>query len=79
MTGGEPAIEHVTGPARHPAREVWAQAWPTVLTMLSFTVMQFVDSLMVSKVGPLEVAAQGNGGIWAFTPQSFLFGFAFFL
>ena len=43
--------------------------------MLSFTVMQFVDSLMVSKVGPLEVAAQGNGGIWAFTPQSFLFGF----
>jgi MATE family multidrug resistance protein len=60
---------------RHPAREVWSQAWPTVLTMVSFTVMQFVDSLMVSKVGPLEVAAQGNGGIWAFVPQSFLFGF----
>jgi MATE family multidrug resistance protein len=75
VIGVEPANEHVTVPARHPAREVWAQAWPTVLTMLSFTVMQFVDSLMVSKVGPLEVAAQGNGGIWAFTPQSFLFGF----
>ena len=75
MTGGEPAIEHVTGPARHPAREVWAQAWPTVITMLSYTLMQFVDSLMVSKLGPLEVAGQGNGGIWAFVPQSFLFGF----
>ena len=61
--------------ARHPAREVWSQAWPTVLTMLSYTLMQFVDSLMVSKLGPIEVAAQGNGGIWAFAPQSFLMGF----
>lgn len=48
------------------AREVWAIAWPTVLTMTSYTVMQFVDKLMVAQVGPLEVAAQGNGGIWAF-------------
>ena len=64
-----------TQPSRHPAREVWTQAWPTVLTMVSYTLMQFVDSLMVSKVGALEVAAVGNGGIWAFAPQSFLFGF----
>ncbi len=62
-------------PARHPAREVWAQAWPTVITMLSYTLMQFVDSLMVSRLGPLAVAAQGDGGIWAFAPQSFLMGF----
>ena len=46
--------------------EVWSLAWPTVLTMTSFTIMQFVDKLMVSKVGPLEVAAQGNAGTWAF-------------
>ncbi|MEE2912419.1 MAG: MATE family efflux transporter [Planctomycetota bacterium] len=46
--------------------EVWSLAWPTILTMTSFTVMQFVDKLMVSKVGPLEVAAQGNAGTWAF-------------
>jgi MATE family multidrug resistance protein len=69
----DPAADR--GGVPHPAREVWAQAWPTVLTMLSFTVMQFVDALMVSRVGALEVAAQGNGGIWAFVPQSFLFGF----
>ena len=75
MIGGDPSVDSPSVPTRHPVREVWAQAWPTVLTMLSFTVMQFVDSLMVSKVGPLEVAAQGNGGIWAFVPQSFLFGF----
>ena len=33
--------------------------------MTSYTVMQFIDKLMVGQVGPLEVAAQGNGGIWA--------------
>ena len=44
--------------------EVWTQAWPTVVTMTSYTAMQFVDSLMVAQIGPLEVAAQGNGGIW---------------
>lgn len=49
-------------------------AWPTVLTMTSYTVMQFVDSLMVAQVGPLEVAAQGNGGVWQFTVVAFLFG-----
>jgi MATE family multidrug resistance protein len=54
--------------------EVWAQAWPTVLTMTSYTVMQFVDSLFVAQVGPLEVAAQGNGGIWSFVPTAFIFG-----
>jgi MATE family multidrug resistance protein len=46
--------------------EVWAIAWPTVLTMTSYTVMQFTDKVMVAQVGPLEVAAQGNGGVWAF-------------
>lgn len=74
MTGGL-AANHIPRVHRHPAREVWSQAWPTVLTMLSYTLMQFVDSLMVSKLGALEVAAQGNGGIWAFAPQSFLMGF----
>lgn len=54
--------------------EVWAQAWPTVLTMMSYTVMQFADSLMVAEVGPMEVAAQGNGGVWQFTLVAFLFG-----
>ena len=50
----------------NPFIEVWSIAWPTILTMVSFTFMQFVDKLMVSKVGPLEVAAQGNAGAWSF-------------
>jgi len=57
-----------------PLREVWAIAWPTVLTMTSFTVMQFFDKLMVGQVGPLEVAAQGNAGIWSFTPIAIAYG-----
>lgn len=41
-----------------PLRELFALAWPTVLTMTSYTAMQFVDALMVSRVGSLELAAQ---------------------
>ncbi len=55
--------------------EVWKLAWPTVLTMTSYTVMQFVDKLMVGQVSPLDVAAQGNGGIWAFVPIAIAMGF----
>lgn len=50
----------------HAVNEVWSLAWPTILTMTSFTIMQFVDKLMISRVGALEVAAQGNAGTWAF-------------
>ena len=59
-------INSTNNPPINPFIEVWSIAWPTILTMVSFTVMQFVDKLMVSKVGPLEVAAQGNAGTWSF-------------
>lgn len=62
------------GRARSPLAEFMTLAWPTVLTMLSYTVMQFVDAIMVAQVGSDEVAAQGNGGVWAFVPLAFLFG-----
>ena len=65
----EPRIE-----PRHPLIEVWLLSWPIIVTMTSYTVMQFVDKLMVGQVGPLELAAQGNGGIWAFTPLAFAMG-----
>ena len=55
-------------------REVWTQAWPNVVTMSSFTIMQFVDALMVGQLGPLQLAAQGNGGVWSFTIIAFVFG-----
>ncbi len=55
-------------------RAVWTLAWPTVITMTSYTLMQFVDSLMVAQVGMAELAAQGNGGVWSWAPTSFLVG-----
>ena len=69
-----PDFESPLQPGRSGIREVWSQAWPTVATMTSYTVMGFVDALMVARLGPLEVAAQGNGGIWSFNPIAFVFG-----
>jgi len=61
-------------PLRGQIHEVWSLAWPTVLTMTSYTVMNFVDGLMVAQVSPQQVAAQGNGGIWAFNLIALAFG-----
>jgi len=70
-----PAGTNIPLNERNPLTEVWLVAWPTVLTMTSYTVMQFIDALMVSQVGPLELSAQGNGAIWAFTPIAVVMGF----
>ncbi len=49
-------------------------ALPAVVTMTSYTVMQFVDALIVRDLGPDAIAAVGNGGIAAFVPASVMFG-----
>lgn len=55
-------------------------AAPTVVTMTSYTVMQFVDGMMVSRIPVTEagespyVAAQGNGGIFVWLLVSFMMG-----
>ena len=60
----------------HPLRELLGVAAPTVATMTSYTLMQFVDKFMVSKIGPdpVYVGAQGNGGLAAFVPISIAMG-----
>lgn len=52
--------------------EMLTIALPSIVTMTSYTVMQFIDSLMVSRIGPepVYVAAQGNAGIFAWTAMS---------
>jgi MATE family multidrug resistance protein len=76
MSQSTPSTESGTGsPApQHPVVEVWVIAWPTILTMTSYTVMQFVDKLMVGQVSPLAFTAQSNGGIWSFTPLVWVMG-----
>jgi multidrug resistance protein, MATE family len=51
-------------------------AAPTVATMTSYTAMQFVDKLLVSRIGPepIYVGAQGNGGLAAFVPIALAMG-----
>jgi MATE family multidrug resistance protein len=58
----------------HPLREMLTVAGPTVATMTSYTVMQFTDKWLVSRLGPEFVGAQGNGGLVAWVPQSIAFG-----
>ncbi|MBS0192045.1 MAG: MATE family efflux transporter [Phycisphaerales bacterium] len=62
--------------ARSPLYELLAIAIPTVATMTSFTLMTFVDKLMVSRIGPdpVYVGAQGNGGITSWIAVSIVFG-----
>lgn len=51
-------------------------AIPSVATMSSYTIMQFADKLMVSRIGPepVYVSAQSNGGILSWTLIAFLLG-----
>ncbi|MEM1071918.1 MAG: MATE family efflux transporter [Planctomycetota bacterium] len=70
----QPSVQPVG--ERAPLAEMLSVALPTVVTMSSYTLMQFVDSLMVSKIGPEphHVAAQGNGGMANWVALSLFFG-----
>lgn len=49
-------------------------AGPMVVTTMSFTVMQFVDRLMVSRLETAALAAIVPAGLVSFLPASFLIG-----
>jgi len=78
MTPTTPTVS-LNDPAKDPARwwgmgEVLRLAAPSVLNTASFTLMQFVDGVMVSRVGHEALSAQMVGGITAFTPMCFFIG-----
>jgi MATE family multidrug resistance protein len=54
--------------------EVWHIAYPAVLTMISLTVMTFVDAIMVGRLGPTELAAVGLSGTLTWGLFSFFNG-----
>lgn len=72
-TSVEPSIAEIEA---HPMREMLSIAAPTVVTMTSYTVMQFIDALMVKEIGsdPVYVAAQGNGGVAAWLLMAMILG-----
>jgi MATE family multidrug resistance protein len=57
-------------------REVLHLAHPVVLTQLSTTAMGVVDSAMVGRLGPTQLAAVGFGAIWMWTIFSLFYGTA---
>ncbi|MEM9083700.1 MAG: MATE family efflux transporter [Planctomycetota bacterium] len=59
---------------RSPLAELIALGLPAIVTMTSYTLMQFVDLWIVSKIGPEAVAGVGNGGIIAFMVIGVFFG-----
>src|SRR6476620_5014222 len=54
-----------------PIAELLSLAIPTVAQMASYTLMQFVDTLMLSRVGTTEATAASNSGLLGFSIISF--------
>jgi MATE family multidrug resistance protein len=51
-----------------------AMSWPIILGSMSYTVMEFTDKWMVSRIGTEALAAVGSASIWSFTLSTFLLG-----
>ncbi len=77
MSHGSPKTPLPLSPGVSPLREVLSLALPTVAQMASYTLMQFIDTWMLSWLGPVAPAAASNGGMLAFSFISFGMGLLF--
>ena len=69
-----PEVNHVDTDRWEGFREVARMAGPIVLGALSFTIMQFVDQIMVARLGADALAAVGSSGLWAYTLSALILG-----
>ena len=72
----QPTLSNPTD-QRHPLMELFVIAAPTIATMATYTVMQFTDSLMVSRIqppSPSYLTAQSNAGMWVWIAMCFPVG-----
>lgn len=67
-------IDNLNESVDRPIIELLRLAGPTVAQMASYTLMQFVDTLMLSHVGKTEATAAANSGLLAFSIISFGIG-----
>ncbi|MDQ1257738.1 MAG: family efflux transporter [Candidatus Hydrogenedentes bacterium] len=67
------ASEH-TSPRWDGLREVMGMSGPIILGTMSYTMMQFVDMLMVSRLGTDTLAAAGSAGVWSYTMGCLIYG-----
>jgi len=63
-----------TADGRGPLAELLIVAAPSVATMVSYPLKQFVDARMVAELGPEALAGQGNGSILVFLIIAFFYG-----
>jgi MATE family multidrug resistance protein len=65
---------HIDAARAGGVREVALLAYPIVLTQMSQTVMNVVDSIFVGHLGAVALGALGFAGIWLWTVMSFFSG-----
>ena len=70
-TSAATTVLNLEASERSPLAELISLAAPTVAQMASYTVMQFLDTLMLSRVGEAEATAAGNSGLLGFSIISF--------
>jgi hypothetical protein len=64
----------VPGTGAGSIQEAWKLAYPTIIGMLSTTVMWTIDSIFLGRVGKVELAAAGFGGMLIWTLYTFFVG-----
>ncbi len=55
-------------------QEILWMAGPIVLGAFSYTIMQFVDQVMVAQLGEDALAAIGSSGLWSYTLSTLILG-----
>ena len=55
-------------------REAWTLAFPTIIAQLSTTLMWISDTVILGRVGKVELAAAGLGGVLIWTLYTFFVG-----
>jgi MATE family multidrug resistance protein len=68
------ALDYNPVQKEQPVRELLGLAAPTVAQSVSYTVMQFIDTWMLARLGTVAPTAGGNAGIVAFGVICFGFG-----
>ncbi len=64
----------VPGARAGSVREAWRLAWPTIVGQLALTAMWTADTMMLGRVGKVEMAAAGFGGVLIWTLYTFFVG-----
>ena len=55
-------------------REITVMSGPIILGSLSFAIMEFIDRVMVNKLGTEALAAVGSASIWSYTISTLILG-----